>query len=133
MSTDAPIGTPAARRATLAQVEAKARADLKAAHPGAVVDWAFRHARAVARLAEAELAYKAFDADRFRLVLDLGTKSLTDPGAVEALTFATQSLHSAAADLGEAKAIEVACAHVLRLLERQTARQATPAAKGRAA
>lgn len=45
---------------------------------------------------------------------------------------ATASLHSAAADLGEAKAIETACAHVLRILEWQTARAVAQAAKPKA-
>lgn len=124
--------TPAQRRISLDEVERKARADLKTGGPDVAVDWAFKHARAVARLAEAEQAWKSFDVDRYRLQLDLNGRLTPqyDPATLnlvntpprdeyDALVMATASLHAAAADLGEARAIEVACAHVLRLLERR--------------
>ena len=117
------MSTPAQRRVTLAEVERQARADLAKGGPEVAIDWAFRHARAVARLAEAEQAWKSFDHDRYRLILDLGDKQLTRPEDYEALTYATASLHSAAADLGEARSVEVACSHVLRLAERGVGRQ----------
>jgi hypothetical protein len=126
------VSTPAQRRVTLDQVEQKARADLAKGDGSIALDWAFRHARAVVRLAEAEQAWKSFDADRYRLQIDLGGNPQRDE--YDALVMATQSLHSAAADLGEARAIEVACAHVLRLAEKLPVRAAAPlAAKPKAA
>lgn len=109
----------AQRRLTLEDVERAARAALSKGGPDVAIDWAFKHARAVARLAEAEQAWKSFDSDRYRLILDMSDK-LTKPDEFQALTYATASLHAAAADLGEARAIEVACAHVTRLLDRRS-------------
>lgn len=119
---------------SLDDVERKARADLAKGDPSIAVDWAFRHARAVARLAEAEQAWKSFDADRYRLQIDLGGNPQKDE--YDALVMVTASLHSAAADLGEARAIEVACGHVLRLAEKlpkQAAAQPAAATSKRAA
>lgn len=131
------MSTPAQRRLTLNDVEQKARADL--ASGGGVtlaIEWAFRHARAVARLAEAEQAWKTLDSDRYRLQIDL-TDRLARVGErdeYDALVMVTASLHSAAADLGEARAIEVACAHVLRIAEKLPARAtAQPQAPKKAA
>lgn len=112
------MSTPAERRITLEDVEKKARADLKTGGPDAAIDWAFRHARAVARLAEAEQAWKTLDADRYRLQL----VNEAERGEYDTLVLVTQSLHGAAADLGAARSIEVACAHVLRLLEKSIGR-----------
>jgi len=118
------VSTPAQRRVTLDDVERKARDE----HAKGALDpfeWAFRHARAVARLAEAEQAWKAFDVDRYRLQLNLSGKPVNDE--YDALVMVTASLHAAAADLGEARAIEVACAHVMRIAERQAGRVSQPA------
>jgi hypothetical protein len=128
------MSTPAQRRVTLAEVEQQARKDLAIGGPTVTIDWAFRHARAVARAAEAEQAWKAFDADRCRMFIDIASDiRLSKPATYDALTMVTASLHSAAADLGEARAIEVACGHVLRLLEQGVKVAASPHAKPRAA
>lgn len=108
------MSTPA-RKATLDEVERKARADLAKGGQEIVVDWAFRHARAVVRLAAAEQAWRALDSDRYRLQLDYSNGAKDE---YDALTLCTQSLHAAAGDLAEARAIEVACGHVLRLAEK---------------
>jgi hypothetical protein len=134
------VSTATQRRVTLAEVEQQARKDLAKGDPAMAVDWAFRHARAVARLAEAEQAWKTLDYDRTRLQIDVAPKYdqatlnlIAAPARteLEALTMVTASLHSAAADLGEARAIEAACAHVLRLLEKLPSRSAAPVAQAK--
>lgn len=126
------MSTPAQRRITLDEVERKARADLAKGGPDVAIDWAFKHARAVARLAEAEQAWKSFDSDRYRLQIDLGSSiRLGNKDEYEALLMVTASLHSAAADLGEARAVEAACAHVMRLAERKAGTVSPAAATAR--
>ena len=116
------------RRVSLAEVEQQAKADLAKGGPSVALEWAFRHARAVARVTRAELAQKAHEASMLVQRLDLHDRS---PGnvvleALEALERTTAALCADAADLADARAIETACAHVFRILERTPARAPQP-------
>lgn len=99
---------------TLDDLYREAHTDLQRGGTAIALKWAFKHAKAVARAARAELAHKLHDADRFRLQLD--TAEPTTP-AHETLTVATQTLYAAATDLAEARAQEAFTAHVGRIAE----------------
>lgn len=120
---------------TLDDLYREARADLAAGGADAALKWAFRHAKAVARVTRAEAATKIHDSERLGLRLELHDRQ--DPGArydaFEALDRTLASLAADAIDLADARAAETACGHVVRLLERTQARQALPAIKPRAA
>jgi hypothetical protein len=101
----------------------EARADLAKGGADVALKWAFKHAKAVARATRAEFAHKQFDADRFRLQLDTSQPTTE---MQEAVIVASQTLYAAAADLAEARSLEVACAHVARLAAATPARAAAP-------
>ena len=108
--------------ATLEEVYTEAKADVaRGSSPELALKWAFRHARAIARRTRAEEAARAHEHDRTRALYNL-------PAGGDAAALTTQSLHAAASDLAEARAVEAACEHTLRLIEKAPARAAAPLA-----
>lgn len=116
------IGEP-----TLEDIYREAKADLARGGADVALKWAFRHARAVARVTRAEQAAKLHDGDRFTLKMDLHERNPEAIDAMQALEQVTASLHADAIDLAEARAMETLCGHTLRLAERQAGRAAAPA------
>ena len=125
------IGEP-----TLDELWREATADLAKGGVEVALKWAFKHAKAVARVTRAEMSAKAFEADRLRMQIDV--PQLQDPAmlsllaapmrdSIEALAHVTASLHSAAIDVAEARACQTAIEHVWQLAVKTPKQAAAPA------
>lgn len=113
---------------TLDDLYREARADLAVGGTEIALKWAFRHAKAVARVTRAEAATKVHDSERLGLRLEMHDR--TEPGArldaFEALERTISSLAADAIDLADARAAEAACEHVWTLAARTPRQQQQP-------
>ena len=120
------IGEP-----TLDERYREAQADLAKGGPEVALKWAFRHAKAVARVTRAEAATKVHDSERLGLRLELHDRQEPEArlDAFEALERTIASLTADAVDLADARAAEAFCAHVWQLAARTPRQQQQPAAR----
>jgi hypothetical protein len=100
---------------TARELYAEAKADLARGGGDVVLKWAFWHAQATARAVKATEATKQANDRMFRYSVDRAGGTGGDNDLHDQLC---QSVIATAGDLAEAKAVEVACGHVLRLAER---------------
>jgi hypothetical protein len=119
------IGEP-----TLEELFREAQADLAKGGTDVALKWAFRHARARARVTRAELADQSHRSDRLTLSMELHDRQALDSrlAALQALESNAASLYADAVDLADARAAETACEHVWQLAVRQPKAAAAPAA-----
>jgi hypothetical protein len=115
---------------TLEQLYDEARTDLLRGGGELALKWAFKHARAAGRLLAAMKAREHAERMELRQAVPLPGES---PVSVESHALAMQGLRAAFGDVEEAKAIETACAHVMRMAERLPARANVAPAARRAA